>query len=221
MESSLYHLKLGRGKLKISNGLYDKFLRIECAVCGEDEYLDFMITWPEFYEGEELLYIDFTSLQKENLFKRIKNVFRERKFSKNYPHSIWIEVVGGKHQLEHLQTLLVEKLQPYDIEDELDSAIKRYQESEKIYIPFFDIDEEKQIFKSKEGLQILLSENDPINNVKIGYSVNEYIEKGKSILWRYIRYKDWGSPFEKAYFSLTREEVVDMLASISVELKEM
>lgn len=205
----------------ISNGLYDKFLRIECSVCGEDEYIDFMLTWPELYDGDELLYIEFTSIRKENFFKRINSVIRERRFSKKYPHSTWMEVVAGKHQLEHLQSLLIEKLQPYEIEDELDSAIKKYQKSEKEYVPFFDIDEEKQIFKSEEGLQILISDIDFTNNVKIGYSVNEYVGKEKSMFWRYVRYKEWGSPFKKAYFNLTRKEVIDMLASISVELKEM
>lgn len=211
----------------INSAQYQKFMRLECAVCGEEEYLDFSIIREEAYndKDDELLEILPGKKSKRSLTERVQMIFLEKKFYKKSEEAeSFIEVDATFPQIEDMFDMFFDIFTDYDLidlDEDFDSHIDVLKKSTFKKFKLFEDHNRYVIFESSQGLQITIDEYAHLTKapIHIGWSTRNPAILPKhdrfKIFKRYIFDKDWRYPFDRAYFYLSKEESISLLAVFS------
>lgn len=217
----------------LNSGFALKFMRLECFVCGESEYADFSVIRPDIYDSKDgdFLIVEFNSENNEKFLDRLRMLRNFKKFNKTVvdPEEVFIELNLTKSQMEDTRDAIFDATAEYDFDDFEDKFDAHLQKLQDVNFKTFKTGAEQMewlLFKSSDGLQLRIEENpdfftDPF---RLSYSVNDGAflkrEEKKRELLNYLFKKDWKSPFSQAYFSLSWDETIQLLASISFALNE-
>ena len=217
----------------IVSALYNKFMQVECATCGEDEIMEFSVIRPEQYDpkDDDVIIIKYESFNRNSFIDRLNIINIYRKFNKEFQDQEFpfIELNLTKHQVEDIRDALFDVITDFDFiefEEKFDEELDRLQNTQFRKLELSDVEQYYQVFKSSDGLQLLIEENpdfyfDPI---RLAFSLNDptFIsrkDKRKAIK-EYLLHKEWKSPFDRAYFSLTWDETIRLVAAITFMLND-
>jgi len=209
-------------------------MQVECSTCGEDEVMTFSVIRPEMYDpkDDDFIIIEYESFNgSDSLIERLKMLNIYRKFNKQFQDQEFpfIELNLTKYQVEDIRDALFDVMTDFDIEEfeeKFDDELDKYKNTHFRKLELSDVEKYYQVFKSSDGLQFLIEENpdfyfDPI---KLAYSINDptFISKKdkKKSIKEYLLHKEWKSPFDRAYFSLTWDETIQFIAAATFMLND-
>lgn len=217
----------------INSALYNKFMQVECSVCGEHETMIFSAIRPEQYDSNEddFLIIEYESTVENSFISRLKMLNIYRKFNKEFQDQEFpfIELNLTKYQIEDIRDVLLDVITDFDFiefEEKFDTYLDRLKNTQFRKLELSDVEQLYQVFKSSDGLQLLIEENpdfyfDPI---RLAFSLNDHTfiskEDRKKSIKRYLFHKGWKSPFDRAYFSLTWDETIQFIAATTFMLND-
>jgi len=211
----------------INSARYQKFMRLECAVCGEEEYLDFSIIREEAYDpnDDELMEVLPGKKSNRRMLARIQMVLLEKKFYKqSKSDESFIEVDTTFPQIEDMFNMFFDIFTDYELvelDEDFDNHIEKLKKSTFKKFKVFKDHHRYILFESSHGLQVTMDESPLLTQapVHFGWSTrNPAIlpkEDRFKIFKRYIFNKNWKYPFDSAYFYLSKEESISLLAVLS------
>lgn len=217
----------------INSSIYNKFMQVECATCGEFEVMTFGVIRPEQYDpkDDDFLTIEYESFNRDGFIDRLKMLNIYRKFNKEFQDQEFpfIELNLTRYQVEDIRDALFDVMTDFDFiefEEKFDKEMEKLKNTQFRKLELSDIEQYYQVFKSSDGLQLLVEENpdfyfDPI---RLAYSLNDYTfisrEDRKKVIKRYLFCKECKSPFDRAYFSLTWNETIQFIAAATFMLND-
>lgn len=211
----------------INSAQYQKLMRLVCAVCGDEEYLDFSIIREEVYnpKDDELIEIIPGKKYNRSFFDRLKMVLLEKKFYKNSnDNDLFIEIDASFPQIEDMFDMFFDVFTDYDLielDEDFDKHIEILKKSTFKKFKLFEDHHRYMLFESSHGLKITMDESPHLASAPIhfGWSTRDPAilpQKDRfKIFKRYIFNKNWEYPFDSAYFYLSKEESISLLAVLS------
>lgn len=216
----------------INSGIFEKFMRVECAVCGEDETMEFSCIRQNLYDekDDDLIEISYRSNNHINIFDRMKMVHRHNTFyKKSDVNEPFMELLLNFYQIEDMMDFLYDVLTDYDFSDfekKFDVHSHRLESKQFIKYEVFKDEYTMLLFKSKDGLQLTLDENAAFyaQPIHLGFSTADnaimYPKDRIKTFLRYIVDKYYTHPFDEVYFYLGKNEAIEFLATLSFILEK-